>query len=306
MTGIDISKYQSAIPPGTWDFVFARATHDATGVDPLFETHFPNALTRSARRGAYHFANPSESSGAAQATHFAQVCLANGFNKYVDLWALDFEEGALGSHAANVAWIREFMATVTALLGARGLLYVGWPYFVESCGVENVALLHEHPWWLPAYGPNDGQPHSYQAPFVPCVHQYTSRGGPNRSGLDLDRVLDTATWAHLLGSSPAPVPKPKPVPLPQPITITTGDTMKHTDTTVKLGAQGEGYFDLPGVSDADVHSALVIGTPDPAAEKKYAPIPRVSFTLSQPKHVDRFVIEGGAPGATVTVRVAHE
>lgn len=200
MTGIDISQWQSAIAPGTWDFIFARATHDGLGVDLMFDRHFPNALTRSSRRGAYHFAKPIVSTGAAQAQHFAQVCKANGFRVGVDAWALDFEANALGSHAANVAWIRDFMATARTLLGARGLLYVGWPYFVETCGEENLALLHEHPWWLPAYGPNDGQPHTYSAPFIPCVHQYTSRGGVNLSGLDVNRVLDTAAWARLFTS----------------------------------------------------------------------------------------------------------
>lgn len=305
MTGIDISQWQSAIAPGAWDFIFCRATHDGLGDDLMFPTHFANARARTARVGAYHFAKPTASSGAAQAQHFAQVCIAHGFRVGVDLWALDFEANALGSHAANVAWIREFMATARALLGGRAFLYVGWYFFTGSCGAENVALLHESPWWLPAYGVNDGQPHTYSAPFVPCVHQFTSRGGPNLSGLDVNRVLDTALWARTVSDAPAP----KPAPIPAPVTIpTTEEDEVQTDISMKLDTHGDGHLPVKangkGVKAKDVRSATVIATRDPDVAHRYDPIPRCAITIGTDGFAE-VVVEGGLPSGPASIRVIH-
>jgi GH25 family lysozyme M1 (1,4-beta-N-acetylmuramidase) len=302
MTGIDISQWQSAIAPGAWGFIFCRATHDGLGVDLMFDEHFPNALARAPRRGAYHFAKPIVSSGAAQAQHFAQVCIANGFRVGVDLWALDFEANALGSQAANVAWIREFMATARALLGGRAFLYIGWPYYGESCGGD-VSLLHESPWWLPAYGPNDGQPHTYTAPFVPCVHQYTSRGGPNLSGLDVNSVLDTALWTRTVATAPAPKPAP-PVPPKQSQTIDHGDdNVKTTDITgIHLDTHGCGEVAVKGVAESHVIATLIIGGDDANAQKRYDKVPVARVVAgSNPALV---VIEEGEPSGVYTLRVS--
>lgn len=209
MTGIDISKYQPVIPPGNWEFVIARVTHDAGGVDPLGPQHFRNALTRAPVRGVYHFWDPTVSSGAAQARLMANTALSIGFRKDVDLFALDSEAKALGGTSANAAWVREFFVTAHALLGARALWYVGWPFYVEHFAADT-ALLREQAWWLPSYGPNDGQPHDPKCPYPPALHQYTSVGGANGSGLDVSRVMDTAAWHNLIGAAPAPKPTPAP------------------------------------------------------------------------------------------------
>lgn len=303
MTGIDISQWQSAIAPGSWDFIFCRATHDGLGDDLMFDQHFPNALARTARRGAYHFAKPTVSRGAAQAQHFAQVCIANGFRGGVDLWALDFEANRLADAAENIAWIRDFMATARALLGGRAFLYIGWPYYVESCGGD-VTLLHESPWWLPAYGPNDGQPHTYSAPFVPCIHQYTSRGGPNLSGLDVNRILDTALWARTVDTAPAPAPKPvPPVPPKQAQTIDHGDNVKTTDITgIHLDSHGNGEVAVKGVPEAHVSALVIVGGDDANAQKRYDKVPVARVVAgSNPALI---VIESGEPAGVYTVRVS--
>lgn len=215
MTGIDISEFQLAIPAGAWDFVITRVTHDRAGVDKRVARHFP-AAAKFAHRGVYHFWDPTASSGAAQAAHMAQTVLALGFRKGVDLWALDAEAKALPTHAQNTAWAREFFATGRALLGGKCLFYVGYPFYVANFG-NDPALLHEHAWWLPAYGPNDGQPHEPACPFAPTLHQYTSRGGPGGSGLDVSRVMDAAAWNALVGGGNPTPPAQKPHPTqPQP------------------------------------------------------------------------------------------
>lgn len=215
MTGIDISKYQLAIPPGDWDFVIVRVTHDAGGTDALAAQHFADAARRAPVRGVYHFWDPTASSGVAQAQLMASNALKIGFRKGVDLWALDSEAVALPTPAANIAWKRAFYATARSMLGNKCLWYVGWPFYVEHFG-NDLAALKEQAWWLPAYGPNDGTPHDPQCPYAPALHQYTSVGGPNRSGLDVNRVMDAGAWnALLVPVAPAHPPAPKVTPVIQ-------------------------------------------------------------------------------------------
>lgn len=305
MTGIDISKYQPAIPAGAWDFIFARATHDASGVDPLFDEHFPNALARSPRRGAYHFWNPTESGGVPQAQHFAQVCLANGFRPGIDVWALDVEESASGAHDANAIWVRAFMRMARALLGNLCFLYIGWPFYEANFG-SDLTLLHEQAWWLPSYGPNDGQPHAPTCPFLPVIHQFTSRGGANGGGLDVNRILDTAGWASLFTSAPAPKPPAPPVPPTQHAPIDLGDNVKLTTISgIHLDTNGDGEVAVAGVSEANMGPVLVIGGSNPLDPKvkRYdkTPITRV-VPGSNPALI---VISGGEPSGTYTVRASH-
>lgn len=181
-----------AVPAGAWDAVFYRATHDGPtsnddGLDTGFATHFPAI---KGRRGAYHFAHPAASPASEQAHRFVSTVLANGFRVGVDLWALDIEqypETGLGP------WIAEFMTICTQLLGDRGFLYVGWPYFVTHVSHQDFSLLHRYRWWLPDYGPNDGKLHPISSgePFLPVLHQFTS------NPFDTSAIVSTAAWSAL-------------------------------------------------------------------------------------------------------------
>lgn len=201
---IDVSYAQVAIPPGAWNGVIVQLTHDRHGIDVRGERHFADAA-RYPIRGGYHYANPAASDPGLQAQTFTDRALALGFRVNVNLWALDFEEHALDSGAANATWITEWMHAVGARLGSRGFLYIGWP-MARACGLDAAFLRHFN-WWLPAYGPNDGTEHHYDAPYAPVLHQYTSVGGPGGSGLDVSSVTDPGAFARILGS---PIPKPHP------------------------------------------------------------------------------------------------
>lgn len=77
----DVSHYQaganlaSAKANGA-SFVIIKATEGTTYKDPSFSDFYGQATSAGLIRGAYHFANPSSSSGAAQASFF----LKNGGN----------------------------------------------------------------------------------------------------------------------------------------------------------------------------------------------------------------------------------
>lgn len=108
----------------------------------------------------------------------------------------------------------------------------------------------------------------------------------------------------IFGAAQAP-PKPVPIPPPAHVTIPEED-VEQTDLSMRLDAQGNGYVDLPGVKAVAVRSVLSIGIPDPQRAGSYAPIPRVSLTISPPPAaVARVVVEGGTPNGPASVRVVH-
>jgi GH25 family lysozyme M1 (1,4-beta-N-acetylmuramidase) len=77
--GCDISNYQpnfsyaSAADAGA-KFVIIKATEGTSYTSPSFSRQYSGATDAGFLRGAYHFAHPDSSSGAAQANFF----LANG------------------------------------------------------------------------------------------------------------------------------------------------------------------------------------------------------------------------------------
>lgn len=306
MTGIDISYAQASWPAGNWEFACVQATHDSHGVDVRAAQHWAEAGAHGVpRRGVYHYANPQASSGHEQARLLASTALGLGFRPGVDFWALDYEEHALGSAAANRAWIADFMATARATLGNARLLYIGWPFYVQTCG-SNPDLLAAHPWWLPAYGPNDGTEHALDA-GVPAelvvVHQYTSRGGPGGSGLDVNAVRQPA-WGALFGAPPVVKPPKPPVPPVQHPTIYMGDVNVHSTliSGIHLDGDGNGEVAVKDVPAEHVIGLVVVGGSDPLTVKRYDKTPTTRVVNgSNPALV---VIEGGVPDGTYSLNVS--
>jgi hypothetical protein len=298
---IDISYAQGAVPAGPWTGCIVQLTHDTHGFDVMGDRHFHDAA-RFPMRGGYHYANPAASEASTQAALFVNRASALGFRRDVDCWALDFEERALPSADANRSWITTWMAYVRGALGSRGFLYVGWPY-AQASGLD-AGFLRKFNWWLPAYGPNDGQPHDPVCPFAPVLHQYTSRGGPGGTGLDVSRIMDQAGYDRMFGASPAPVPAPAPRPPVQAPTIDHGDDVKTTDINgIELDSHGNGYVDLRGVSFGNVGPVAIIGGSDPAHTGLYQRTPVAR--LVKVGNVARVVLATGEPKGVYTVRVTH-
>ncbi|KAL6849852.1 hypothetical protein ACO1O0_009397 [Amphichorda felina] len=122
VSGFDISGWQSstdfakAYAAGD-RFVYIKATEGTTYKSPMFSSQYTGATNAGFIRGAYHFAQPASSSGAAQATYFA----ANGGGWSADgitlPGALDMEYNPSGatcyglSASAMVNWIEDFVTT---------------------------------------------------------------------------------------------------------------------------------------------------------------------------------------------------
>jgi GH25 family lysozyme M1 (1,4-beta-N-acetylmuramidase) len=136
--GIDVSHYQGSI---TWtsvksagiQFAFIKATEATTYKDPNFSANYLHAYNAKVIRGAYHFARPDLSSGAAQATYFA----ANGGAWSADGLTLpgmlDLEGGCYSkSTSAMQSWILDFYNTYKAKTGRDILIYTS-PSWWNSC-----------------------------------------------------------------------------------------------------------------------------------------------------------------------------
>lgn len=202
--GIDISGVQAPQIPGDWLFVVVKSTEGTAVVNPrvtqqwAFAQAFPH-------RGLYHYARPAGGGTAgnvataiAQANAFASDALRRGFRKGLDLWQLDCE-GELNVTVTSAGWaafVPAFMDTCAARLGRLGFLYVGRYFHADVFG----PLTGRYPWWLPDYGPNNGQLHALPSGVNPVIHQFSAAGG-----LDRNAIHDAGRWRAMTNTKPDPL-----------------------------------------------------------------------------------------------------
>ncbi|MBW5247800.1 lysozyme [Streptomyces sp. P01-B04] len=136
--GIDVSHYQgtinwSSVKSAGIAFAYIKATESTTYKDPTFSANYLHAHQAKVIRGAYHFARPGLSSGAAQAKYFA----GNGGGWSRDNLTLpgmlDLEGGCSGkSVSAMRSWILDFSTTYRAKTGRDVVIYTG-PSWWNTC-----------------------------------------------------------------------------------------------------------------------------------------------------------------------------
>ncbi|KAI8866616.1 glycoside hydrolase, partial [Ramicandelaber brevisporus] len=112
-------------------------------------------------RGAYHFALPNKSSGAAQAKYF----VSNGGGWSADgitlPGALDIEYNPYGatcyglSQSAMVAWIRDFSNTYRSLAGRYPVIYTTTNWW-QQCTGNNGSFGTNNPLWIARYASSAG------------------------------------------------------------------------------------------------------------------------------------------------------
>lgn len=120
--GFDVSHYQGTV---NWTaaynngarFAYMKATEGTDFIDPDFNANYPDSYYAGFIRGAYHFATPNTSMGAAQADYF----VAHGGSWSKDGKTLppmlDIEYGSTSecyglSQSAMVSWITSFVDEV--------------------------------------------------------------------------------------------------------------------------------------------------------------------------------------------------
>jgi GH25 family lysozyme M1 (1,4-beta-N-acetylmuramidase) len=162
--GLDVSDHQPAVD---WtavasqgaQFAYVKATEGTGFVSPDFTPQYDGASQAGLLRGAYHFALPNQSTGAAQASYF----VASGGGWTGDgrtlPGALDIEYNPYGaecyglSQSAMVSWIASFADTYQALTSAWPVIYTDAAWW-DRCTGDYGGFASQDPLWVPTYGPD--------------------------------------------------------------------------------------------------------------------------------------------------------
>jgi GH25 family lysozyme M1 (1,4-beta-N-acetylmuramidase) len=188
--GIDVSHYQGAI---NWTavrnagirFAFIKATEGTSYLDPRFDTNYVAAYNAGVIRGAYHFARPAASSGAAQADFLANNGGAWSADSRTLPAALDLEAGCHGlSQSAMRGWIQSFLDRYRARTGRHAVIYTTTSWW-STCTGNWSGPWSTSPLWIARWASSPGTLPA-GAPFW-SFWQYTSTGSvPGISG-NVDR-----------------------------------------------------------------------------------------------------------------------
>lgn len=138
LAGIDVSHYQgtinwSSVKSAGIKFAYIKATESTTYKDPAFSANYLHAYNAKVIRGAYHFARPGLSSGAAQATYFAGNGGAWSRDDLTLPGMLDLEGGCYGKSASAMrSWVLDFSSTYKEKTGREVVIYTS-PSWWNTC-----------------------------------------------------------------------------------------------------------------------------------------------------------------------------
>lgn len=185
--GVDVSSHQGVVDwNGAWNYgsrwAYVKATEALVYKNPEFGHQYAGSANRGMLRGAYHFAIPNVSSGAAQADYF----VANGGGWSSDgktlppLLDVEYNPYAsLGNDCYNlsasqmVTWIRDFSNRMVVLTGRKPMIYTTTDWWNRCTGSSTA--FSDHALHVASYN-------NYGAGTLPAswnfhsVWQYTSNG----------------------------------------------------------------------------------------------------------------------------------
>lgn len=191
LDGIDVSHYQggvkwAAVASAGTEFVYIKATQRTNFTDSKFDVNYTAAYRAGIIRGAYHFAEPDQSTGAAQAEYFHR----NGGGWSADgktlPGALDLEDAnghppCYGmSVVATREWIKSFLDRYEQLTGRYAVIYTTTSWW-KSCTGNYAGFASKHPLWIARYNSSVGALPAGWNTWT--FWQYTSKGkSPGVSG----------------------------------------------------------------------------------------------------------------------------
>ncbi|MEV6896071.1 lysozyme [Amycolatopsis sp. NPDC051372] len=164
--GMDVASYQGNVNWASWwnqgkRFVWTKATESTSYTNPYFTQQYNGSYNQGFIRGAYHFATPNTSSGAAQANYF--VAHGGGWSKDGKTLpgALDMEYNPYGatcyglSQASMGAWIRDFHDTYHAKTGRWPVIYTSASWWNQCVGTSQ-NFSSTVPLWVARYASSAG------------------------------------------------------------------------------------------------------------------------------------------------------
>lgn len=164
--GMDVSNWQSNINwSAAWNngarFAYVKATENTNYTNPQFSQQYDGSYNVGMIRGAYHFAVPNATSGAAQASYFVR----NGGGWSADGRTLppllDIEYNPYGATCYGLSttqmsnWIADFSNTVQALTGRFPAIYSTANWW-NQCTGSNAGFGANNPLFLASYNSTPG------------------------------------------------------------------------------------------------------------------------------------------------------
>ena len=145
LPGLDVSSWQgnvnwSAVKANGARFAYVKATEGTSYTNPYFAQQYVGSYNVGLVRGAYHFALPDRSSGAAQANYFASNGGAWSADNQTLPGLLDIEYNPYGatcyglSRAGMVNWIADFINTYRARTGRWAVIYTTTDWWTTCTG----------------------------------------------------------------------------------------------------------------------------------------------------------------------------
>lgn len=189
LNGVDVSSFQhpsnaainwASVAAAGYQFAAIKATEGNYYVNPYYANDAAAATAARMYVAAYHFANPADSTGAAQADYAVQNAgnykvggqyLPLGLDLEYDPYSTDWCYGL--SPAQMVSWISDFVTEATTLTGAAPIIYTPRNWW-ELCTGSSTAFGNDV-LWVPAY--SAGAPGAPPAGWNTwTMWQYTSSG----------------------------------------------------------------------------------------------------------------------------------
>lgn len=225
LPGLDVSSWQGNVDWATVAangarFAYVKATESTSYVNPYFTQQYVGSYQVGLVRGAYHFALPDRSSGAAQAAFFATNGGAWSADSQTLPGALDIEYNPYGptcyglSQSAMVSWIADFLNEYQARTGRWATIYTTTNWWQQCTG--NYAGFGASPLWIARWSDEVG-------PLPAGWSTYTFWQWTNQPvEFPGDQDVFNGSQEALVGLAnngpppPAPIPPPPPAPLPPP------------------------------------------------------------------------------------------
>ncbi|MEW2449529.1 lysozyme [Streptomyces parvulus] len=198
--GVDVSSHQGNVAWSTlWSsgvrWAYAKASEGTYYTNPYFAQQYNGSYNVGMIRGAYHFATPDSTSGAAQANYF--VDHGGGWSRDGRTLpgALDIEWNPYGAacygktQSQMVSWIRDFLTTYKARTGRDAVIYTATSWWTQCTG-DYGGFAANNPLWIARYAASVGTLPAGWGYYT--MWQYTSSGPTvgdhNRFNGALDRV----------------------------------------------------------------------------------------------------------------------
>lgn len=167
LPGLDVSSHQGNVDWGSVKakgarFAYVKATEGTTYRNPYFGQQYVGSYNVGLVRGAYHFALPDRSSGAAQADFLASNGGAWSADNQTLPGALDIEYNPYGptcyglSQSAMVSWIRAFVDRYRARTGRWATIYTTTDWW-KRCTGNNAGFGATNPLWIARYASSVGE-----------------------------------------------------------------------------------------------------------------------------------------------------